>query len=54
MQEVSKMNVYKNAIGYIRVNTDGQATEDKHSIEAQKQAILLYANDRPSAESADF
>lgn len=39
------MNIFRNAIGYIRVSTDGQATEDKHGIEAQKQAILLYAND---------
>lgn len=35
----------KNAIGYIRVSTEGQAKDDKFGIEAQKQAILVYAND---------
>lgn len=35
----------KNAIGYIRVSTEGQAKDDKFGIEAQKQAILLYANE---------
>lgn len=34
----------KNAIGYIRVSTEGQAGDDKFGIEAQKQAILMYAD----------
>ena len=34
----------KNAIGYIRVSTDGQGKDDKFGIEAQKQAILSYAH----------
>lgn len=38
------MQVFKNAIGYIRVSTKGQDKEDKYGVEAQKQAILLYAN----------
>lgn len=38
------MNMFKNAIGYIRVSTDQQAEDDKYGIESQKQAILLYAN----------
>lgn len=45
MQEVNKMIEFRNAIGYIRVSTIGQATEDKYGIEAQKQSILLYANE---------
>ena len=39
------MKTFKNAVGYIRVSTKQQAEEDKYGIEAQKQAILLYAND---------
>ena len=36
--------MYKNAVGYIRVSTDGQVGEDKYGIDSQKQSILLYAN----------
>ena len=39
------MKTFKNAIGYIRVSTEQQATDDKFGIDVQKQAILLYAND---------
>jgi DNA invertase Pin-like site-specific DNA recombinase len=39
------MMTFKNAVGYIRVSTKEQAGEDKFGIEAQKQSILLYAND---------
>lgn len=39
--EIAKL---KNAIGYIRVSTEGQAGDDKFGIAAQKQAILLYAD----------
>lgn len=35
----------KNAIGYIRVSTEAQASDDKYGIEAQKEKILAYAND---------
>lgn len=35
---------FKNAVGYVRVSTDGQVGEDKYGIDSQKQAILLYAN----------
>lgn len=35
---------FKNAIGYIRVSTEGQAADDKFGIEAQKEKILSYAN----------
>lgn len=38
------MQVFKNAIGYIRVSTEQQANDDKYGIDVQKQAILLYAN----------
>lgn len=38
------MRTFKNAIGYIRVSTEQQAKDDKYGIDAQKQAILLYAN----------
>lgn len=38
------MMTFKNAIGYIRVSTEGQAEDDKFGIEAQKISILLYAN----------
>lgn len=37
---------YKRAIGYIRVSTEGQATDDKYGIEAQKEKILSYANEQ--------
>lgn len=33
----------KNAIGYIRVSTDGQVGEDKFGMEAQRQQIIAYA-----------
>ena len=39
-----EINKLKNAIGYIRVSTEGQAGDDKFGIAAQKQAILLYAD----------
>lgn len=39
------MQVYENAIGYIRVSTEQQASDDKYGIDVQKQAILLYANE---------
>lgn len=42
MEEIKK---FKNAIGYVRVSTEDQATDEKYGIEVQKQAILLYAND---------
>lgn len=35
---------FKNAIGYIRVSTEGQAGDDRFGIEAQKEKILAYAN----------
>lgn len=38
------MTQFKNAIGYIRVSTEEQAADDKFGIDAQKQSILLYAN----------
>lgn len=38
------MQIFKNAIGYIRVSTEQQANDDKFGIDVQKQAILLYAN----------
>ena len=38
-------NNTKNAVGYIRVSTTGQAGDDKYGIEAQRKEILLYAND---------
>lgn len=38
------MTEFKNAIGYIRVSTEQQAQDDKFGIQAQKQEILLYAN----------
>ena len=34
----------KNAIGYIRVSTSGQMSEEKYGLEAQKEAILSYAH----------
>lgn len=35
----------KNAIGYIRVSTEEQSSDDKYGIDTQKQAILSYAAD---------
>lgn len=35
---------FKNAIGYIRVSTEGQAADDKYGVEAQREKILSYAN----------
>lgn len=35
----------KNAIGYIRVSTEGQIGEDKYGVDAQKQAIAEYAKE---------
>jgi len=35
---------FKNAIGYIRVSTEGQASDDKFGVEAQRKEILSYAN----------
>lgn len=35
---------FKNAIGYVRVSTEQQAGGDRYGIDAQKQEILLYAN----------
>jgi DNA invertase Pin-like site-specific DNA recombinase len=43
-KEVSPMQTFKNAIGYVRVSTEQQAKDDKFGIDVQKQAILLYAN----------
>lgn len=40
------MQKFKNAIGYVRVSTEQQATDEKYGIDVQKQAILLYANER--------
>lgn len=39
------MTELRNAIGYIRVSTEEQASDDKFGIESQKQAILKYANE---------
>jgi site-specific DNA recombinase len=36
---------FKNAVGYVRVSTEGQVGDDKFGIDSQKQSILLYAND---------
>ncbi|MFV0552938.1 MAG: recombinase family protein [Anaerorhabdus sp.] len=41
---MSIIQQFKNAIGYIRVSTDEQATDDKFGIEVQKKEILIYAN----------
>lgn len=38
------MQTFKNAIGYIRISTEGQEGDDKFGIDAQKREILLYAN----------
>lgn len=40
-----EVRILKNAIGYIRVSTEGQAGDDKYGIEAQKAAILAYADE---------
>lgn len=34
----------KNAIGYIRVSTEEQGSDDKYGIDTQKQAIRTYAS----------
>ena len=34
----------KNAIGYIRVSTEEQGSDDKYGIDTQKQAIHAYAS----------
>lgn len=34
---------YKNAVGYIRVSTEGQADDDKYGVEAQQGKIREYA-----------
>lgn len=36
---------FRNAIGYVRVSTEGQAGDDKYGVEAQKEKILVYANE---------
>lgn len=36
---------FKNAIGYVRVSTEQQSGADRYGVDAQKQSILLYAND---------
>ena len=33
----------KKAIGYIRVSTEEQSSDDKYGVEVQRQAILSYA-----------
>ena len=38
------MRTLKNAIGYIRVSTEGQAADDKYGIEVQRKEILAYAD----------
>lgn len=38
------MSAIKNAIGYLRVSTQGQGNDDKYGLEAQKSAILSYAH----------
>lgn len=38
------MSAIKNAIGYLRVSTQGQGNDDKYGLEAQKEAILSYAH----------
>jgi site-specific DNA recombinase len=40
------MKEFKNAIGYIRVSTEGQYGDDKFGVENQKEKILVYANSR--------
>lgn len=36
---------FRNAVGYIRVSTEGQAQDDKFGKDAQRDSILRYAND---------
>ena len=38
------MMEFKNAIGYIRVSTEAQASDDKFGLDAQRKEILDYAN----------
>lgn len=38
------MRDFKNAVGYVRISTEGQSGDDKFGIENQKEKILLYAN----------
>lgn len=38
------MRNLRNAIGYIRVSTEGQANDDKYGIEVQRKEILAYAD----------
>lgn len=38
------MKSLKNAVGYIRVSTEGQASDDKYGIETQRKEILSYAD----------
>lgn len=38
------MKQLKNAIGYIRVSTEQQATDDKYGIDVQRKEILSYAD----------
>ena len=42
MQEVRQ---FKNAVGYIRVSTDGQSKDEKYGIDVQRKEILSYANE---------
>lgn len=37
---------YRKALGYIRVSTEGQSSEDKYGIDAQKSEITKYAMSR--------
>lgn len=38
-------NKFKNAVGYIRVSTEAQVGDDKYGVDAQKEKILVYANE---------
>lgn len=38
------MKEFKNAVGYIRVSTDGQFGDDKYGADNQRKEILSYAN----------
>lgn len=38
------MKEFKNAVGYIRVSTDGQFEDDKYGADNQMKEILAYAN----------
>ena len=35
----------KNAIGYVRVSTEEQFSDDKYGIDTQKEFIMTYANE---------